>query len=313
VSELRFIPPGIYKSQDPDGATRYVVPGSPFKTGETRGMFDVVEQVGRWMDRSPGSTGVQTADSLFLMQYNCRRNRALGKMRDWRDLWGKEAEKICLFISCGPSLTESLPEIKELAADKEKYFTLGLNRAFKAMDLDYFVAVDRRAQNDWIDRDVKDTTLIAATTAQPAIVEKFKDRYFGESFLAGVDEGNAPLRTGLATTMCDAMHAAYKLGAEEIWIYGADFAISGSAGPQVYQLDKYYFDMPSYVGLGIRPEEIRNMQPVKGINGSLCFINLELHAYACYATAMACMIEESGMVPVRNKSKAGIMYWGVDE
>ena len=180
------------------------------------------------------------------------------------------------------------------------------------MDLDYFVVIDRRCQEDWIDRDTGNTTLIATTSAQPAITGKFERRYWGESFLAGTDEGNAPLRVGLCISMCDAMLAAYKLGAEEIWLYGADFAMSGTTDGQQYALEKYYFDLPSYVGLGIRPENLREMQPVAGRDGKLGFINYELWAYACYATAMCCMIEESGGVRVRNKSKAGILSWGTE-
>jgi hypothetical protein len=218
-----------------------------------------------------------------------------------------------LLVSCGPSLTEHVGEIRELASNREKYFTLGINRALKAIDLDYFVAIDRRAQDDWVDRDPDRTTLIASTSAAHAVCGAgFRDRYWGEHFLNGIDEGNAPLRTGLSITLCDAMFAAYKLGAEEIWLYGCDFTLSGKEHGDSYMLEKYYFDYPSYLGLGIRPEGLREFQPVYGLNEGIGFLNYELWSYACYATAMACMIEESGGVPVRNKGRSGIFYWGSD-
>lgn len=310
-----FYPPGVFRTEDPDGHVRFVMPGE----GPTRlhASSDVIEDPTKFMTRQPATCLNESADSLDMVRQNAYKNRRLGRMQDWRDLWGKEIGKICLFISCGPSLTDSLPELWKLlnSDDRDKYFTLGINRAIKAVDLDYYMVADRRCQDDWVDRDVSQTRLIAATTARHAICEKFENRYWGEEFLGGVDESNAPLRTGLSITMADAMHVAYKLGAEELWLYGADFAMSGSPSEngQQYMLEKYYFDMPSYVGLAIRPDKLREMQPVMGIGQRVVFINHELLCYACYATAMALMIEKSGCVPVKNKSKAGIMFYGTEE
>ena len=315
MSDYRMIPPGIWKSHAPDGRTIYVMPGPPgIGTGKYQAMHDIIEDPQSNQERRPGELSLQTADTLHILNENCVRNRKMGEMEDWRQLWGRESGKICLLVSCGPSLTDSVQEIAELAKDKEKYFTLGINRALKAIDLDYFVCLDRRAQLDWVDRDTGSCVLIAATTAANHVAKRFERRYWGETFLANTDEGNAPIRTGLCITLCDAMHAAYKMGAEEIWLYGCDFGMSGVTKPDrqgqdQYQLEKYYFDLPSYVGLGIRPESLRELQPVYQ-GGALSFINYELWAYACYATVMACMIEESGGVPVKNKTPGGLMTWG---
>ena len=116
----------------------------------------------------------------------------------------------------GPSLTESLPEIAGKAKDRDKYFTMGFNRAFRALDLDYFITLDRCAQPDWITRDTGDTKMIAATTAAPHITKKFKHRYWGDNFLYGIDYGFTPLRVGLSITLCEAMFAALKMGAEKV-------------------------------------------------------------------------------------------------
>jgi len=192
---------------------------------------------------------------------------------------------------------------------------MGFNRAHRACDLDYFVAADRCAQSDWITRDTGETVLIAATTAAPHITRAFKNRYWGDTFQYGIDYGNAPLRVGLSITLCEAMFAAYKLGAHRVLLYGCDFALAGAfiqnGEKSHFLLTKYYFDTTPSVGLKIRAGLVPEQFPVRGIHGKLCFTNYELSAYAAYTTAM-CMMLKGGNVEVENRSGQGILFWNTE-
>jgi hypothetical protein len=304
---------GVYRAKMPNGDGMYVVPANPFEKGRFMGWADIVENSKYFMARAAGTILAQSADTVHLLRMNARENAKRWEFEDWSTLWGREAGKICVMVCAGPSLTESLPQLAEMVKDKSKYFVVGVNRAIRAIDCDYFVMVDRRGQDDWITRDVSETVLIASTSASARIANRFTKSVWGETLAGGVDEGLTPLRTGLPITMTDAMHAVYKMGAEEIWLYGCDFALSGNNVNGQYLLDKYYFDEPAHAGLHIRPLDLHEMQAVIGVAGKTVFINYELWAYCCYATAMAMAIEESGGVKVRNKSGAGIMFYGHED
>lgn len=309
----------VFVGYNSEGKRFFALPpapiGAPYQCFGT--VMDFVAHPEEFMLRKPGEINGSGPDTRFIIQRNLVENRKLGPMRDWKELWGREKGKICLMVCAGPSLTESLPEIAELARDKDTYFTMGFNRSHRAMDLDYFVSMDRRAQPDWITRPTDGCKFISVTTGSPKIAAKLEDRYWGESFLCGVDEGMTPLRTGMAITQCDAMHAAYKLGAKEIWLYGSDFAVSGSMerqGPTMaYKLGRYYFDTPFALGFKPSRTAFPHQFPVGGIHGTLCFMNYQLWVYACYAFCMCMMLEKSGGIIVRNRSRAGILKWRTDE
>jgi hypothetical protein len=275
---------------------------------------DFVESWDRICQRLPLSLPGGGRDAKTLIHSNVDQNRSLGPMTDWHELWTREQGKRCLMICAGPSLTESLPEIA-VAAEDDDTFTMGFNRSHRLVDVDYFVAVDRVAQPDWITRDTGETILIAATTAAPHVCREFKTRYWGDIFLEGADEGLTPLHVGLPITLSHAMHAAYRLGAREIELYGCDYALQGHAavdgkGTPYYHLDKYYADQRSHVGTDARRSAFGESWPVIGLGGRIVFINYELWANAAYTVVMCRMLEYAG-VPVVNKSKAGILFWGL--
>jgi hypothetical protein len=219
------------------------------------------------------------------------RENAGGKHQDWKQLWGREKGKTALMVSCGPSLSDSLPELAPLLADKERFFSITLNRGLGAIDADYFVSMDHRGGMDWITRSTGHTKLLSSVTANADVASEFpkENRYFGDTFLEGSDEGLAPLREGLAITLPLAMHAAYLLGATEVWLYGADFALSGCLAH-------------------LHP----NMYPVRDIRGGMCMVNYELWAYASFTMAMVYSLEGAGC-KVKNKSRSGILDWRINE
>lgn len=237
-------------------------------------------------------------------------------MTDWKELWGREKGKTCILACPGPSLTESLPEIA-LARKGEDVFVMGFNRTHRVLDVDYFVTIDRIGKPDWITRDVGETILIAATQAAPHITREFSKRYWGEEFLHGGDEGMTRLHSGLTLTVCDAMYAAYRLGATRIELYGCDCAISGhravdAKGKAYWHLDKYYVDQRSVTGTDDRRGSFGRQWPVFGIDGRTVFVNYEMIANAAYITASRMMLTHAG-VEVVNKSKTGILFWGCHE
>ncbi len=316
---LVFPMPSVMPSRDAYGKLFYLVPpfpgGTPWRFGT---VYDIVKYPEKWAHRSPGGIPGATRDTEAMHFANAKRNERLGMEHDWCELWDREHGKTAIVIATGPSLTRSLPEIAYHRKDRDKFFTIGLNRTLRACDVDYFVSLDRVAQCDWITRDTRETKLIASTTSNPDIAEQFEDRYWGENFLEGIDYGFSPLRTLLGITLAEAMFAAYKLGAKELWLYGADFAVSGAHvvrpdGKQTYTLGRYYFDLPAHSGLQMagRSSIVPEQFPVRGIKGKMVFINYELWANASYALAMCMMLDGAG-VTVRNKSAAGILSWGLD-
>ncbi|MHC4644224.1 MAG: 6-hydroxymethylpterin diphosphokinase MptE-like protein [Planctomycetota bacterium] len=310
--------PLVTASRDRNGDIFYILPpcpgGQPWSFGS---VYDIVKHPARWANRSTGAIAGSNRDTHAMNLSNAHRNERMGMEQDWSELWERERGKTAIIIATGPSLTQSLPEIAYHVKDRDRFFTIGFNRAHRAMDLDYFVSLDRVAQPDWITRDTGETKLIASTCSNPDIAAQFADRYWGENFLDGIDYGFSPLRTLLGLSLPEAMFAAYKLGAKEIWLYGADFALSGvhvEGEPPLggYHLTKYYFDTVPSGGLKMRTDLGSPAQlPVRGIHGKMVFINYELWANASWVTAMCMMLD--GVVPVRNKSRAGILFWGVDE
>jgi hypothetical protein len=306
----------VQKVKDLDGSTLYILPpnpiGNPFEMLVAK---DWVQHPEEFEKVRRGQIQDLVPDGQALLERNFRENKRLGFKHNWKELWGREAGKTCIIVSCGPSLTESVDEIRALRS-KPGYFTLGINRALRATPCDYFFAEDRRAASDssgisdWIQDDPRNTTLIATTTVCSDIVPHFRNRYWGEHYLTAQPSRCTPLGTAMAITLCDAMHAAYKLGAKEILLYGCDFAISGgrntgAKGPR-WRLENYYHDVDVPHGLSIRPPQLRNPVPMVGINGKLVFVNWELVCNAAYTTAMALMLEGGG-VRVRNCSPQGIL------
>jgi hypothetical protein len=143
---------------------------------------------------------------------------------------------------------------------------------------------------------------------------KFEKRYWGEHFFHELpDTGLARLSTEMCITACDTLHAAYKLGASEVWLYGCDFAISGKVQDDttndgaVFLLEKYYHDVSAQEGMAIREGMFPVKPPVVGINGRIVFVTWELMCYAAYLAVMAHMIENYGGVRVTNHTPCGIM------
>jgi len=313
----------IQKVEDLDGTTMYVLPPCP--SGNPYEMIiahDWVAHPELWDSSQHNGIPNLVPDGKALLERNFRDNRKQGFKHDWKELWGREAGKTCIMVSCGPSLNESLDEIRELRC-KPGYFTMGVNRAIKATPLDYYVALDRRASSDssgisdWITEDPRNTTLIAATTVCSDIPQRFRNRYWAETKVTDRVSRCTRINTHLLITLCDAMHAAYKLGATEILLYGCDFAISGQkgdkAGKKRWEIDNYYYDVDAAHGLSIRLPSLQKPLPVMGIGKRLVFVNWELVCNAAYTTAMAYMLEGGG-VRVRNRTPRGILWeaWNGD-
>jgi len=309
--------PHVLVSRDAEGKVYYILPPAPGGAHPYRfcSVYDLVRHPEAWEARRPGEICGGNRDTERINHMNAEANERLGMEHDWKELWDREQGKTAIIIGTGPSLTDSLPEIANYAQKRETHFVMGFNRAHRACDLDYFVTLDRCAQPDWITRDTGETVMIAATTAAPHVTREFKNRYWGDNFLYGIDYGFAPLRVGLSITLCEAMFCAYKLGATRILLYGCDFALSGAfverEGKNHFLLTKYYFDTPPSVGLKIRQGIVPEQFPVRGVHGKLCFINYEMWAYSCYVTAM-CMILRGANVEVENRSGAGILFWNVE-
>jgi hypothetical protein len=306
--------PSVLVARNADGRTYYLMPPAPGGANPYRfsAVYDVVRHPEMWEARRPGQIAGGGRDTERITKKNAEENERLGFEHDWKELWGAESGKTAVIIGTGPSLSDSLPEIANYAQKRDTHFVIGFNRAMRACDLDYFVTGDRCAQADWITRDPQETKLIAATSAAPHITRQFKNRYWGDNFLYGIDHGFAPLRVGLSITLCEAMFCAYKMGAHKILLYGCDFALAGAFVEQGEQshfvLTKYYYDTPPSTGLKIRRGIVPEQFAVRGVNGKLCFTNYELWSYAAYATAM-CMMLQGANVEVENRSGSGILFW----
>jgi hypothetical protein len=221
-----------------------------------------------------------------------------------------------LLCGAGPSLRESAGEIRKLARNRNKFFTIGMNRAITSIDLDYYHIADRRGDRDWTNskRDYRNTTLIASTVVASQHPPMFKDRYWGEHFfMAAPDTGLTRLSTEMCITACDTLHAAYKLGASEVWLYGCDFSMSGyveddkAGGGKTCVLDMYYHDVSAQDGMAIREHIFPTKPPVIGRGGVLVFVTWELVCYAAYFATMAYAVENYGRTPVFNKTPVGIL------
>lgn len=303
---------------DEKGQTVYFMPPNPVADPRAMTMtYDWVKHSELWDKRAPVGIPGAVPDSDHLMAVNWEMNARLGFNHDWKGLWGCEKGKVALVLSCGPSLPESLPTIRKLARDRKSYFTIGLNRTLTTYETDYYVISDRRGYPDWTaDKKYEDTILIAAPTVAFHHPRKFVNRYWGEHFIRDLpDTGMTRLAAEMAITLCDTMHAAYKLGAREVWLYGCDYAMSGhfaehvsEGGGRGFVIERYYHDMLAWQGMQIREHLFPRKAPVIGINGRLVFTNWELIAYAAYTATMAHMIENSGGVLVHNKTPCGILY-----
>lgn len=305
---------GVTMSRSSAGKTIYVLPPNPMTpNNQMLVVRDWIEYPEDWQKRDQRRIVGISADGNHLLEMNWGVNSRLGPWNDWRKLWGKEYGKTCVLLSCGPSLRESLPEIRERAKDPD-VFTMTINRGFRAFKTDYYFVLDRRGSPDWIPEgaDTKGTTLIASTTCNPFATLPFERRYWGEHMLTEKTAPVALLGVDLALTICDAMMVAYKLGARRIELYGCDYAISGSAEKdkdgEMFVWDRYYHDTP----LRSKSLDFRNRRfpvhfPFRGINDRLIFTNWELMCYAVYTTTMAIMLSRGG-VEVRNKTPCGILY-----
>ena len=306
----------IQVSVDLDDRRFYILPpsmvGNPYKMLI---VHDWVLYPDMW-EKSRASIPNLVPDGRALLERNYRANRTLGFKHDWRELWGREEGKTCLLMGCGPSLSDSIEEIRNLRG-KPGYFTMAINRAIRTTSCDYYFVLDRRAASDgsgisdWIVEDPRNTRLIASTSVCSDIAPKFKNRFWGEHHVTAQDSGKTSLGVNLLITLCDAMHAAYKLGAKEILLYGCDFSMSGRAVDtprgKRWQMENYYSDMTVDQGFAIRIEPLREGMPVIGIDGTVVFVNWELVCNAAYATCMAMMLAAGG-VRVRNRSPRGILW-----
>ena len=259
-------------------------------------------------------------DGRAILYRNYLNNKSLGFRQDWKRLWGSKQGKTCLLVSCGPSLRESLPEIRELAADKSRYFTFGINRAIRALPLDLYMASDRRAScgygaSDWMPAtNPKDTTLIAATTVPSEIPRRFRpdNVYWGEGVRAEESGDATNLASLLTITICDAIIAAYKLGAGRVLLYGCDYALTATqegdkADGGRPREEYYYFDTLADKGMEVHRIAYPENYPVKDRFGGLCLTNWELLCNAAYTACAAYMLERAG-IPVENRSRFGLLW-----
>ena len=277
-----------------------------------------------WEERRPLHLAGESPDMQEVLMRNFLANTRLGFEQDWKKLYGAEKGKTAIILSCGPSISDDVEEIKKLRMQKDKYFTIGFNRAGRLMNLDYFVSVDRRAKSrkdqlhqDWMDQAPgKNCKLISSTTGCPDIVSMFEpaQRYWGESMIGGLDAGNARMATGLGITLCETMNVAARLGASELLLYGCDFAIPVIAERDAQGLikfteTKYYFDVSASDGLALRRSMYTHEWIIRGKDGSPIAINYELIANCAYMQCMATMLRHNG-ITVTDKTKSGIPWDG---
>lgn len=295
----------LFESISPGGWPVWCLPPHPW--GDPRKqllLYDWVHEHDLWMSGlAPRNSG---ADRKELAESNFERNKRFG-FKDWQKLWGRERGKRCLLLSCGPSLRDSAAEIAK-ERKKANTFTLAINKAISFLKPDYYCAVDRRGDPSWRVGNCRSTTLIASTTvSRHAVMNTYKDKFWGEGFLTKETAEVAPITTRMPLTICDAMFAAYKLGARELWLYGCDYSISGDGDGLDQPNPRYYFDTSTQeaMALGARGGDVPG--PVRGIGDKVVFVTWELVAYAAYTTAMACMLARGGM-DVRNRSPRGILW-----
>jgi len=306
-------------SVDHEGRTIYIFPPAPTGSGgmQMTMSYDWVRHEDKWQEKRRSNISGASVDTqdLLLRNFNLNAMASEGFKHDWSELWGREAGKTAVVVSCGPSLLQSLPEIKALAK-RPDVFVVGINRSLRVIRPDYFVAVDRRCQGDWVESagegQYEDCIMIAGTSVRPEVALKFKQVYWGELLVALKYAEVAVLSAKLSITLCDALLAAWKLGASRILLYGADFSISGDCmerkdGTRYFRLKKYYYDTSSRDGLEIR-QSVHPMQvPTRGRNDELVFVNYELMAYAGYTKAICKMLIDGG-IPVENRTPCGILW-----
>lgn len=304
----------------PDGRRFYVLPPLPEgAVTNTSSMCSVLD----WFDNSLKQEAELNAahniarapDSFELLCRNLEQNECLPGNRNWKDLWGSEKGKTALVVSCGPSLTESLSEIKEKAADREHYFTLGINRALRAIDLDYYVVLDRRAQPDWVPRVPENTKLVAATTAAAHVTRAFPEerRFWGEPLLLPTQSQYEIMSVKMTITLCDALYVAARLGCSEVQLFGCDFAVEARHGQDdkknsIYIVDRYYFDVQATRAMRIRADTYPSIFPVIGKNGVIVLINYELITQASFTWAMLDMMSHHGVL-ITDRTPRGILLW----
>lgn len=309
-------PHAVLEGRDLKGNTVFYLPADPWGAGPGQFclLYDWIEHEDLWLAPRPGGLMGGGPDTQFLLDQNFTINqRSLKFEHDWAELWGAEKGKLALVISCGPSLSTWMGEALKLReAHPDRFFTIGLNRALRAMPLDYFFALDRRGQPDWAVQDYPSTKAILSTTVNPSVAGRFTRRYWIEHYLA---RKPAPLITGgatqLAMTLPDVMMAAYKLGASSLFLYGCDFGVSVKRIAGRDTVDKYYFDTPAEEPLRLRASRFPVVVPVRGIFGNALYVNPEMTTYATYVKAICLILERHG-IRVYNRSDHSMLFHGED-
>lgn len=251
---------------------------------------------------------------------------------NWRDLWGKERGKTALVLGPGPHLLDHADEIRELAKDRDKYFTIGFSRLlFADLPLHYYTTLERRlpAKVDPHKMKFPDTILISSTTAHPGFKLMFKERnrYYGEAF-GGVtkegrflDSGMERMTIAMGNITPDTLIMAYKLGARKMKLYGIECActvgegINPDTGKRQHNLvDKYYFDMTmqdqhlKFYGLAQQ-----KYFPMIGVDGEPYACDYSLVSTSMYIEATCQLLADRYGVDIENRTMKGNFWWGYDD
>lgn len=295
-----------------DGMHHFWVLPEPSQDGHSYAIADnFVLHPYAWQARSQGDPAkVGGKEFAFLLNRNIAENDCEGKP-DYAEVWGREAGKTCIFLSPGPSLRDSLPEIKEKAQDRDRYFTLGLNRALTALpDIDYLVVTDHNCQPDWWKGPEKNTKtiLIAGNQTAPHVPKWFEKVYWYEG-MRSMDSGHTIGCMRLGITACDALMAAYKLGARRILLYGCDFAIAGEVQNGKHMATLFYHDRRVEQELPKRSREYYGIPtPFNGAGDKIVGVTYEMQAHASRFQAV-CMMLETGGVKIENCTPVGIFAY----
>jgi hypothetical protein len=291
----------IMMSQSDAGYPVWLAPPTPNSgSPNLRVVYDWLHEVDKWHIRAKGAGHVaRPLNAQALYDANFMHNSSLGKFHDWKDLWGREKGKTCAMLCPGPSL--------KAPPKDENAFSMGLNRSI-TLKPDYYFAIDRRGDPSWVVGSCPDTTLIASTgVCRYAVENAYKESYWGEHYVVEEPSNCTCMAAFLQITLCDAMFAAYKLGAKQVDLYGANFAILGEKmdGRQIKNA-AYYFNAGIEEGMKVRNPKTQ-VFAITGIGGETVLVTWDLVVQAAYATIMADMLTRSGCT-VRNRSERGILW-----
>jgi hypothetical protein len=304
-------PHEIHIGRGPNNERVYLMPS--LRDYRYMHVFDWPQHEDRWLHPAKkGIPNISRGERKKFQENHLMNLHNYEPMKDWKKLWGKEDGKTALFVSSGPSLPESAAEIQRLAK-RDDTFTIGINRAIRAVPLDYYFILDRWGSDDWFqDGPFKKTTLIASTTVNHFFPPMFNKIYWCEHWHCDPPAPVTGVSTDLSITITDALMCAYKMGAKRVLLYGCDYSCTYTIDDRGYKVEMYYFDRHWTQEADKRPKDYHAHYAVEGIHDEIVLMNRELMMYATYTKCMCLMLENAG-VPVYNRTPRGMLFHRWDE